>query len=87
MSASPRERRNVLVLAVSQMLFGSTRTLTPVGTPIFVNAPFPPLDADYAATEPLLIGPGARKPYHAPSFFNISGMSYGAISRPAVTAA
>ena len=32
-------------------------------------------------------GPGAcRQPYLAPSFFNISGMSYGALSRTAVTA-
>ena len=29
---------------------------------------------------------GAREPFLAPSFFNISGMSYGAISRPAVRA-
>ena len=66
--------------------FGSTRNLALPGTPIFVNAPFPPLDDQYASTEPLMIGPTARKPYLAPSIFNISGMSYGAISRPAVQA-
>src|SRR6056297_2398024 len=66
--------------------FGSTRNLSVPGTPIFVNAPFPPLDAQSATTEPLVIGPTARQPYAAPSFFNISGMSYGAISRPAVLA-
>jgi glutamate synthase domain-containing protein 2 len=32
------------------------------------------------------IGPFCREPYLAPSFYNISGMSYGAISRPAVLA-
>lgn len=64
--------------------FGSTRNLTVPGTPIFVNAPFPPLDDQAAKTEPLRIGPTARHPYDAPSFFNISGMSYGAISKPAV---
>ncbi len=66
--------------------FGSTRNIAVTGTPIFVNAPFPPLDNQYAASEPMMIGPGARQPYKAQSFFNISGMSYGAISKPAVLA-
>ncbi|MFC3613836.1 FMN-binding glutamate synthase family protein [Lutimaribacter marinistellae] len=66
--------------------FGSTRNQSIPGTPIFVNAPFPPLDDQYARTEPLLIGPTAAKPFLAPSFFNISGMSYGALSKPAVRA-
>ncbi|WP_353341401.1 FMN-binding glutamate synthase family protein [Pelagimonas sp. KU-00592-HH] len=66
--------------------FGSTRNLSVVGTPIFVNDPFPPLDDQFAKTEPLLIGPTARAPYLAPSIFNISGMSYGALSKPAVQA-
>ncbi|WP_093324120.1 FMN-binding glutamate synthase family protein [Shimia haliotis] len=64
--------------------FGSTRNLAVPGTPIFVNDPFPPLDDQYASTEPLLIGSTARTPFLAPSIFNISGMSYGAISKPAV---
>ena len=42
--------------------FGSTRNLSVVGTPIFVNAAFPPLDDDHASSEPMLIGPGARTP-------------------------
>ena len=66
--------------------FGSTRNLNIPGTPIFVNAAFPPLDNQFAAAAPMLIGPHAREPYNAPSIFNISGMSYGAISRPAVEA-
>ncbi len=66
--------------------FGSTRNLNVPGTPIFVNAPFPPLNDQFARTEPMLIGPGARTPFLAPSFFNISGMSYGAISKPAIEA-
>ncbi|MBB3763798.1 FMN-binding glutamate synthase family protein [Sphingomicrobium lutaoense] len=66
--------------------FGSTKNLQPVGTPIFVNCPWPTLDEDAVEAEPLLIGPGAAKPYLAPSFFNISGMSYGALSKPAVRA-
>ncbi|WP_192965102.1 FMN-binding glutamate synthase family protein [Phycobacter azelaicus] len=66
--------------------FGSTRNTSVPGTAIFVNAPFPPLDDQYASSEPMVIGAGARVPYRAPSFFNISGMSYGALSRPAVRA-
>ncbi|MEP5761919.1 MAG: FMN-binding glutamate synthase family protein [Litoreibacter sp.] len=66
--------------------FGSTRNLAVAGTPLFVNAAFPPLDNQFASSEPLEIGPGARTPYLAQSFFNLSGMSYGALSRPAVQA-
>ncbi|MGC8203321.1 FMN-binding glutamate synthase family protein [Aliiroseovarius sp. PTFE2010] len=66
--------------------FGSTRNLSIPGTPIFVNAAFPPLEDQFAKTAPLEIGPHCRHPYVAPSIFNISGMSYGAISKPAVRA-
>jgi glutamate synthase domain-containing protein 2 len=66
--------------------FGSTRNLTIPGTPIFVNAAFPPLENQFARTAPMVIGEGARQPYTAGSFFHISGMSYGAISKPAVRA-
>ncbi len=66
--------------------FGSTRNLQLPGTPIFVNAAFPPLDEQAVQTEPLEIGPYCRTPYMAPSMFNISGMSYGALSKPAVMA-
>lgn len=66
--------------------FGSTRNLSVPGTPIFVNAPFPPLDEQAAKTEPMRIGPYCRTPYDAPSIFNISGMSFGALSKPAVKA-
>jgi len=66
--------------------FGSTRNIAAVGTPIFSPAAFPPLDDEYAASEPMVIGPHADLPFHAKSFFNISGMSYGAISKPAVRA-
>lgn len=65
--------------------FGSTKVLSP-GTPIFVNCPFPTLDEQAAKTVPLTLGPYARQPYHAASIVNISGMSYGALSRPAVLA-
>ncbi|MDJ0827477.1 MAG: FMN-binding glutamate synthase family protein [Rhodobacter sp.] len=66
--------------------FGSTRNLGVVGTPIFVNAAFPPLEDQYAKTEPMVIGPDTRHPFEAKSIFNISGMSYGALSKPAILA-
>lgn len=71
----------------TNVAFGSTRNLEPVGTPIFVNCPWPVLERDSVPSRPLTIGGGAaRIPYDAPSFFNISGMSYGALSTPAVRA-
>lgn len=66
--------------------FGSTRNLGVPGTALFMNSAFPPLSDQYAKSEPLVIGPYARTPYMAASLFNISGMSFGAISRPAVQA-
>ncbi|MCB1684517.1 MAG: FMN-binding glutamate synthase family protein, partial [Pseudomonadales bacterium] len=66
--------------------FGSTRDLKPAGTVIFVNCPYPTLERDAESAEPLTIGPYAAKPFTTDRFFNISGMSYGAISRPAVLA-
>ncbi len=66
--------------------FGSTKNLDPTGTPIFVNCPFPTLEQDAARTSKMTIGPYCAKPYEAPSLFNISGMSFGALSVPAVQA-
>jgi len=66
--------------------FGSTRDLRPPGTVLFVNCPYPTLGEDAVEPESITIGPGCDKPYTTSSLFNISGMSYGAISRPAVIA-
>ncbi len=66
--------------------FGSTRDLKSSGTISFVNCPFPTLDEDATEPEPIEIGPYCQTPYHTASIFNISGMSYGAISKPAVRA-
>jgi len=66
--------------------FGSTRDLRPEGTVIFVNTAFPMLAIEAAEAEPLIIGPNCANPYRAPSFFNISAMSYGALSKPAIRA-
>ena len=66
--------------------FGSTRSQTQVGSVVLVNSPFPVLEADAVAPEPVTIGPDCANPFVARSIFNISGMSYGAISGPAVLA-
>lgn len=66
--------------------FGSTRDLRPPGTILFVNCPFPTLDTDVVEPEEVTIGSYCAKPYTHAAFFNISGMSYGAISKPAVLA-
>jgi len=66
--------------------FGSTRDLRPTGTVLFVNCPFPTLGQDAAPVCDVTIGPGCREPYTTSSLFNISGMSFGAISRPAILA-
>jgi len=66
--------------------FGSTRDLRIVGTAIFVNCPYPILETDVAATSALEIGPYSRNPYVTDSLINVSAMSFGAISKPAVLA-
>ncbi|MFN3232821.1 MAG: FMN-binding glutamate synthase family protein [Alphaproteobacteria bacterium] len=70
----------------STLAFGSTAPLGEPGTVFFVNCPFPTLDEDTAEPGPVTIGPYCEKPYTTASLFNISGMSYGAISKPAVLA-
>ena len=66
--------------------FGSSRDLRPPGTVLFVNCPYPTLGKDAVEPAVVVIGPHCEMPYRQSSFFNISGMSYGAISRPAVLA-
>ncbi|MEE8514465.1 MAG: FMN-binding glutamate synthase family protein, partial [Gammaproteobacteria bacterium] len=68
------------------MAFGSTRDLTPAGTVLFVNCPFPTLDEDAVGAQAITIGPYCEKPYTTTSLFNISAMSFGSISKPAVLA-
>ena len=64
--------------------FGSTRDLKPAGTVIFVNCPFPTLGKDAVKPRPVTIGENCKQPYTTSSIFNISGMSFGALSKPAV---
>ncbi|SFU45079.1 Glutamate synthase domain-containing protein 2 [Nitrosomonas eutropha] len=67
--------------------FGSTYDLREPGALIFVNAAFPILEEDQLPTPSLSIGEGyCDQPFLAQSIINISGMSYGAISAPAVRA-
>ena len=66
--------------------FGSTRDLRPPGTVLFAPCPFPTLEEDSVQAPPLTIGPHCAQPYSAASLFNISAMSYGALSQPAVRA-
>ncbi len=47
--------------------FGSTKSLAPTGTPIFVNCPFPYLEEEDIDIPPMVIGPHAREPYKANS--------------------
>lgn len=44
----------------------------------------PPLDDQFSVTQTMIIGPTAAIPDRAQAIFNISGLSYGAMSRPAV---
>ncbi len=70
----------------STVAFGSTRNISIPGQVMFVNCPFPTLGEDAVPPQPVTIGPQARRPYTTASLLNISGMSYGAISKPAVQA-
>ncbi|MDY0012771.1 MAG: FMN-binding glutamate synthase family protein [Rhodocyclaceae bacterium] len=67
--------------------FGSTYDLHQPGALVFVNAGFPILESEQQPTPALVIGEGyCDKPFAARSIVNVSGMSFGAISRPAVEA-
>ena len=65
--------------------FGSTNNTNEAGSILFVNHPYPVLEEDRLPTPPMPIGEGyCREPFLAKSVVNISGMSFGAISEPAV---
>jgi len=67
--------------------FGSTYDLHQPGAVLFVNHPFPVLEEERLPTPALLLGEGfCQQPFAARSLMNISGMSFGAISKPAVQA-
>lgn len=70
----------------STVAFGSTNDLRQPGAIIFINCPFPKLEHESTVLGPMMIGPYCDKPFSTSSVFNISGMSFGAISKPAVLA-
>ena len=65
--------------------FGSTYDMHEPGAVIFVNHPFPVLEEERLPTPSLILGENyCKNPFEARSIVNISGMSFGAISEPAV---
>lgn len=70
----------------STIAFGSTDNISSTGAVVFVNCTFPTPGIDAVAPIAVTVGESCKHPYTTPSFFNISGMSYGAISNPAVLA-
>ncbi len=65
--------------------FGSTYDLRQPGALVFVNHPFPVLEEERLPTPSLIFGENyCKQPFEARSIVNISGMSFGAISEPAV---
>ncbi len=66
--------------------FGSTIDLREPGTMIFVNSGYPKLEEECTPAPPMVIGPQCEHPFIANRIFNISGMSFGALSAPAISA-
>jgi glutamate synthase domain-containing protein 2 len=67
--------------------FGSTNDRREPNNILFINHPFPVLEQDRLPTPSLVIGEGyCEQPFEAKSIVNVSGMSFGAISEPAVRA-
>lgn len=66
--------------------FGSTNDLKQSGSIIFTSAAFPLNEEEFTDVPSIIIGPDCEYPFEAKSIFNISGMSYGALSAAAVRA-
>ncbi len=66
--------------------FGSSKDLRRTGTVMFINSPFPTLKEDKVKPHAVTIGLKCKNPYTTNAMFCISGMSYGALSKPAVLA-
>ena len=76
--------------------FGSEELQYTIGYPIIKNAaePFPEHDATWPGDDPTAVpaikimgaARGRKRPYRVPSVVNISGMSFGALGRSAVSA-
>ncbi len=70
----------------STVPFGSSFDIRAPGTVFFVHSAFPVLEADKKSISTVTIGPYCKHPYRTKSIFNISAMSYGSISIPAIRA-
>ncbi|CAA0122154.1 Glutamate synthase [NADPH] large chain [BD1-7 clade bacterium] len=71
----------------STVAFGSTRPLNEPGEVLFLSCLFPTLSEDAIPTKHVTVGDGyCKHPYTTDSLINISGMSFGALSVPAVSA-
>lgn len=71
----------------STVAFGSSHPLNQPGDFIFLNGLFPPLEEEMQPRSAISFGEKyARIPYSTTSFFNISAMSFGALSAPAIRA-
>ncbi len=85
-----REQRSWVYRAAkgedNTVAFGSTLLTDRVGTPMLINSPYPVLDGDAEPIAEITVGPHCREPFTTRSIFNVSAMSYGAISEPAVRA-
>ena len=70
----------------STVPFGSSLDIRTPGTVFFVPSAFPVLENEKKEVSAITIGPYCKYPYTTKSIFNISAMSYGAISIPAIRA-
>ncbi|MCX2981083.1 FMN-binding glutamate synthase family protein [Halieaceae bacterium IMCC14734] len=71
----------------STVAFGSTQRINQPGDYLFLNGAFPPLDEQTRIPAEISFGEGyAQHPYSTRSLINISAMSFGAISVPAIQA-
>ena len=66
--------------------FGSTRDTKKAGNISFVNCPFPTLAEDAVEPQSITVGKQCSNPWTTKSFFGVSAMSFGAISKPAIQA-
>lgn len=70
----------------TSIAFGSTSDPTRVGNPCFQHSAYPILENDAVKPTNKTIGPHCAEPFKPGSYFNISAMSYGALSSVAVQA-
>ena len=66
--------------------FGSTRKKNSGNVILLKSSVFPNEPEEFTDAPILTIGPDCRHPYRPPSFFNMSALSFGAISAPAAEA-